>query len=269
MPAILKEVIDLLEETAPLHAAESWDNPGLQVGRLSQQIDKILIALDPTVQALIEASNIRAQLLLTHHPLIFKSISHISRDDYPGNIIFEAVEREISVFAAHTNLDAAQDGINDMLARLFGLQKVEALLENVESAMDKAGMGRIGDLPAQERLTSMADLVKRVLGIERVKVVGDRNKKIRRVAVVGGSGGRMVSTASHRGADLMITGDIGHHEALEAHHLGLALIDGGHFYTEKAALGLIANRLRDRVLDRGWDIPIETYRDEKSPFHFE
>lgn len=269
MPAILREVIDLLEETAPLRAAESWDNPGLQVGHLSQQIDKILVALDPTLPAVMEASNIKAQLLLTHHPLIFKSLSHIHRDDYPGNIIFEAVEREISIFAAHTNLDVARDGINDMLAMLFGLQKVEVLLEGVEAAMENAGMGRIGELPAEARLASMADVVKRVLGIERVKVVGDKDRKISRVAVVGGSGGRMLSTASQRGADLMITGDIGHHEALEAQRLGLALIDGGHFYTEKAALGLFANRLRDRVLDRGWDISVETYRDERSPFRFE
>ena len=261
----LLDILNLLEEIAPSHSAEDWDNTGLQIGDLSQRIGQIFISLDPTLKAVKRASKNGAQLLLTHHPLIFKPLSHIVLENYPGNVVFEAAKQDLSILAAHTNLDMAEGGINDMLAELFHLKNVAVLEENEGPGNDGIGLGRIGDLAEPVPLSSMIQAVKSILGLKIVRFVGRKNRKIRRLAVVGGSGGDMVIMASNKGADLLLTGDITHHVALEAENLGLALIDGGHFETEKAAFMLFAERLRDFFLEKGWEIKIMTYGDEKNP----
>ena len=261
----LKDIFDILEEMAPSYIAEGWDNTGLQVGNFSLETKKIFVALDPTLKAVRETSNRQAQLLLTHHPLIFKSLSHINEETYPGIVIFEAFKKGISIVAVHTNLDVIQGGINDILARLFELQDVDLLEKKDDLTMDDAGLGRIGSLQEPMSLSSMIERVKTILGSRSIKVVGREEMKIRRVAVVGGSGGGMVSEASKKGADLLITGDVSHHDALGAENLGLALIDGGHFHTEKIALRHFANRLKSTLIKEDWDVTVETYDDETSP----
>ncbi len=269
MVAKLKDILDVLEELAPSYTAEEWDNPGLQVGYFSQAIKKIFVAVDPSLKAIRKASNRDSQLLLTHHPLIFNPISHINQGNYPGNVIFEAFKKGISVVAAHTNLDVIWGGINDMLADLFELQEVELLEKRADLKMDDAGLGRIGYLPNPMRLSGMAETVKAILGTERIRVVGHKNMRVKRVAVVGGSGGGMISVASKKGADLLVTGDVSHHGARDAENLGLALIDGGHFHTEKAALRLFSGRLKDSFIQRGLDVIVEFYKDERDPMRYE
>lgn len=265
----LKAVLDILEQIAPSSAAEDWDNSGLQVGHLSQDIKKIFISLDPTLKAVRKAVERNAQLLLTHHTLIFKPISSLNREVYPGNVIFEALENGLSIVAAHTSLDVVQNGINDILADIFGLQDAEALEKISDLEVDGAGLGRIGDLPDPMRLSKITERVKAIFGAERIGVVGRKDRRIRRVAVVGGAGGRMVSVASKKGADLLVTGDVRHHEALEAETLGLALIDAGHFRTEKSALRLFAERLKDIFIRRDMHVIVEIYDDEKGPMRYE
>lgn len=269
MASKLKVILELLEEIAPSRAAEEWDNPGLQVGHASQEIEKIFISLNPTLKAVKKAFKRNAQLLLTHHSLIFRPLSSLDQQIYPGDVISEALEKRISIVSAHTNLDVVQGGINDILADLFGLQDVEVLENRNDLGIEGAGLGRIGHLPAPLKLGQMTKKVKEVLGTERLKVVGQKNRKIRRVAVVGGAGGATVSTASKKGADLLITGDVRHHEALEAETLGLALIDAGHFHTEKAALGAFGDRLKDAFMKRNMDVVVEVYKDEVDPARYE
>lgn len=263
----LKAVLGILEEIAPSHAAEDWDNPGLQMGHLSQEVGKIFISLDPTLKSLRKAVKRNAQVLLTHHPLILDPISSLNRDRYPGDVIFEAIERGISIVAAHTNLDAARGGINDGLADLFGLQEVEVLEKRSDLA--EGGLGRIGDLPEPVRLSEMTKRIKVILGAEKIRVVGRKGRRIERVAVVGGAGGGMVALALKRGAQLLITGEVRHHEALEAEALGLVLIDAGHFQTEKSALKPFVNHLRNRFLEQNMDVIVEVNDTEKSPMRYE
>lgn len=265
MPAI-KEILTLLDEMAPFSAAEEWDNSGLQVGSLSQEVEKVLVALDPTIKAIRETSARKAQLLLTHHPLIFNPLSRIALESYPGDVVFEAIINGISIVAAHTNLDVARGGINDMLADLLGLRDVEILRERGDQ---DSGIGRIGYLPEPVDLSKMTEMVKDVLGVTGIMVMGDRDREITRVAVVGGSGGKMVPIASEMGADLLITGDVRHNDALVADSFGLALIDGGHFNTEKVALNSFAGHFRDRLMERKWDIIVDLYEDEKDPMSYE
>lgn len=263
MNPTLEDILASLERIAPAGTAEDWDNPGLQVGNPSIKVRKILTALDPALSVVREASRREAQVILTHHPLIFPSLSSVNRAIYPGDVIFEACEAGVAIVAAHTNLDAAQGGISDMLASLFSLKDIEVLQKN--PAHLQKGLGRIGELPEPEPLFSFAQRMKPLLGAEVLGVSGGREKQVKRVAVVGGSGGSLVSLASFMGADVLVTGDVSHHDALRAKTLGLSLIDAGHFETEKTAFALFADRFEGLLRREGWEVRVEMIEDEKNP----
>jgi dinuclear metal center YbgI/SA1388 family protein len=186
----------------------------------------------------------------------------LNTEIYPGNVISEACKNEISILAAHTNLDTAQGGINDMLASLFQLKEAAVL-------QPRSGIGRIGYLPERCQLFSLVETIKDLLDASIVRVSGMREKWIRRVAVVGGSGGGLVSTASAMGADALVTGDVSHHDALLAQTLGLALVDAGHFHTEKAAFGLFAGRFKAFLTEEGWDVLVEEYQGQRNPLRWD
>ncbi|MBN1627287.1 MAG: Nif3-like dinuclear metal center hexameric protein [Deltaproteobacteria bacterium] len=268
MTPLLKDILNMLDEIAPFSGAEEWDNPGLQVGFVSDVIKKVFISLDPSIEALRKAGETGAQLLLTHHPLIFSGIKRIDPDIYPGDVIAEALTSRISIVAAHTNLDAAKDGINDILASMIGLQNTEALIEKNGSGKSLDGMGRVGNLSVPMTLTAIARNIMDVIGSTGLMVLGDPDREIKRVAVLGGSGGSELSHASGKGADLYVTGDVRHHEALTARSLGLALIDAGHFNMERAAMLAFADFLRDKFNERGWDIIVEIFKDESAPMTY-
>ncbi len=263
MSVSVADILDLLDEIAPFRLAESWDNCGLQVGSLELRVSKVLMALDPTVRALRMAAKRNAQMLLTHHPLIFTPLARLETDVYPGNVLAEALAENISVAAVHTNLDAACGGVNDVLAGLLHLENVEVLVAS--GAVPGAGMGRIGDLARPVSLAGMAERLRSVLRTERLLCCGKRAEKIRRVAVVGGSGGDMIGLAAQRGADLLVTGDVRHHHALEAEAAGIVLIDGGHFSTENSAFRHFAERLRSAAEGRRWELSIEVDENERDP----
>ncbi|MBW2017783.1 MAG: Nif3-like dinuclear metal center hexameric protein [Deltaproteobacteria bacterium] len=262
------QILELLEEIAPPRLAEEWDNPGMQVGCLSLEIDTILIALDPSLEALKDALKQGAQLLFTHHPLLFRSLSCLDADSYPGDVIALALKNDISIVAAHTNLDVAKGGINDQLAELFQLTDIEILQEHRDPRISEAGLGRIGSLPHPLALKDLVHRIKKALNIQQARVTGDLNQRIHRVAVVGGSGAGLLSLASKKGADVLVTGDVGHHHAREAEAIGVAIVDGGHFHTEWAAFMRFAGRLEAMFKDRRWEVTIKTYDRERPPqFH--
>jgi dinuclear metal center YbgI/SA1388 family protein len=262
----LEDIIALLERIAPASTAEDWDNPGLQVGDPSQEIRRVLMTLDPTIKAVQEARNRDATLVLSHHPLIFPSLSSLNRELPPGDVIYEACRSGIAIVSAHTNLDIAQGGINDMLASLFRLTGAEALKKSEGAA--GTGLGRIGDLQESAPLPHFTERIKNLLGLEFVRMSGGGKERIKRVAVVGGSGGSLVSLAFAMGADVLVTGDVGHHDALRAERLGMALIDAGHFHTEKKAFALFGDRLRDLLIGGGWDVEVENWQEERNPLNW-
>lgn len=267
MTPLLRDILDMLDKIAPFSCAEEWDNPGFQVGFLSDEIKKVFISLDPTMEALQKADERGAQLLLTHHPLIFSGIKNIDPGVYPGDVITLALTSRISVAALHTNLDIAKGGINDILARMIGLEDIEALIER-DSGNRLDGLGRIGRLTEPTPLTAIARDIMDAVDSTGLMVMGDPDRKIQKVAILGGSGGAELSHASKKGADLYITGDIRHHEALMARSLGLALIDAGHFSMERAAMHVFADHLRDRFKEMGWDMIVEIFEDETAPMRY-
>jgi dinuclear metal center YbgI/SA1388 family protein len=202
---------------------------------------------------------------LTHHPLILEPLTHLDIHTYPGNVIAEAIKRKVSVITLHTNLDAAKGGINDILADLLELRQVEVLKEM--DGMEGVGLGRIGNLSNTRRLSDVAKQIKRILDTENLKIVGEGDCPIKRIAVVGGSGGSLASLACEKEADLLLTGDVSYHHALEAQSQGIALIDGGHFHTEKTAFRIFGDRFKEGVAAEGWEVEVEMDEDQADPMH--
>lgn len=261
----LKEVINILDEIAPFALAEKWDNSGLQVGSQDQIIKKILVALDPTFEAVCRASSIDAQLLITHHPLLFKAVSCIDFNNYPGDVIREAIKKDVAIVAVHTNLDSARMGINYLLAQEIGLVDVDVLEPKELNGEEGYGIGVIGNLTGPVDLLSVSRLIKDTFGINTVKVIGPYESVIGRIAIVGGSGRDYIGTAVQKNADLLITGDIGHHDALTAKTLNINVIDAGHFSTERTALTGFIKNLEEKFESNKMNIALELYGEETDP----
>lgn len=226
-----EEVTRKLEELSPLSYAESWDNPGLLAGRKEKEIKRIYIALDATTRAIEEAIRLEADMLLTHHPLIFKGIKKVNSDDFVGRRILMLAGNDISYYAMHTNFDVM--GMADAAADVIGLKNREVLEITFEDDIAKEGFGRLGKLPGIMTLEECALYIKKVFGIQWVKVFGDRDMEIEKAAISPGSGQSMIEPALAKGADLLITGDIDHHDGIDALERGMAVIDAGHFGLEQ------------------------------------
>ncbi|MBW1922478.1 MAG: Nif3-like dinuclear metal center hexameric protein [Deltaproteobacteria bacterium] len=263
MRPTLKDLLHLLDRMAPFRLAETWDNSGLQVGSASWEARGVHVALDPGIRALKGAVESGCGVLLTHHPLLFRPLARVETDIYPGEVVKEAVRHEVAVVAMHTNLDAAPGGINDILAELLGLTDVE-VLEESESAAG-AGIGRVGNLPAPVPASEFLGRIGEIMGARHLGVVNPPRDPVRRVAVVGGSGGGLLRVSAEKRAQVLVTGDIGHHHALEAGASGLCVVDAGHYRTERCAMEVFSRRLGDAFLREGWHIPVHFDRDEKDP----
>ena len=261
----LDTLMKVLNEECPFSLAEEWDNSGLQVGTGEGVIKKILVALDPSRGAVNKAVSINAQLLITHHPLIFRKISTVNSKKYPGNVIKEAIKNDIAIVAMHTNLDSARSGLNDILAEMLNLDNVEVLDPKEPQCCNGFGLGRIGDLHDAVNFSSYLTKVKKIFNAKNLRFTGSDNTLIKRVAVVGGSGGDMIPAAAEKGADLLITGDIGHHDALTAESCGINVIDAGHFNTERTALVLYTKKMEEIFHKNNMDVTLEIYSGEVNP----
>jgi len=352
------EIINLLEELAPPHLAEDWDNVGLQVGSVRAEVDATLISIDPSPAVIEEARRRGAGMIVCHHPLIFRPLRRVVQDEPAGALLQDAMLAGIAVYAAHTNLDSSPQGVNVALAELFELQDhvpllpapvgegyklvtflpaehvaavsaalfeagagnigdytgcsfrvhgtgtftpgpgsspvygsktgpsevSEARLEMVvetdrmgdvvkallashpyeEPAYDfyrlympaGAGLGRVGDLPEPASLGQLARECRRLLQNPAARLAGDPSIAVRRLAVCGGSGGKLAARAVEAGAQALITGDVDHHEAQEALAAGLAVIDAGHYHTEKPVVPHLAALLAEGAERAGLKLEI-------------
>lgn len=225
------QVIQILEELSPLSFAESWDNPGLLAGRKDKEVKVVYIALDATTEVIREAIRVKADLLLTHHPLIFKGLKQVRTDDFIGRRIFELIQHDICYYAMHTNFDVM--GMADAAADEMNLKAPQVLDITFEDEISKEGFGRIGNLPQIMSLKQCCEYVKKCYQIDHVKVFGDLDMDVEKAVIMPGSGKSMIDIALKKGADVMITGDIDHHAGMDAYEQGMAVIDAGHFGLEK------------------------------------
>ncbi len=224
------EIIDKLEALSPTEFAEEWDNIGLLAGRRDKEVRTVYIALDATDAVIGEAVRLGADLLLTHHPLIFKKMSRVNTDDFIGRRVCELIRNDISYYAMHTNFDVM--GMADAAADELSLKDRRVLDVTYEDDISKEGCGRVGELKDSMRVEALAGLVKEKFHVPNVRVFGDLDSPVRTVAVMPGSGGGFIQDALAAGADAMIT-DVCHHEGIDAVAQGLAVIDAGHYGIEK------------------------------------
>ncbi|MBO5146370.1 MAG: Nif3-like dinuclear metal center hexameric protein [Lachnospiraceae bacterium] len=225
------EVIEKLESLSPAAFAEEWDNIGLLAGRRGKEVETIYIALDASDDVIEDAVRLGADMLLTHHPLIFKKLDRIDTDDFIGKRVYELIRNDISYYAMHTNFDVM--GMADAAADELSLKDREVLNVTYEDDISKEGCGRIGRLNQCMSVAELAELVKQRFHVPNVRVYGDLGDIVEAAAVMPGSGGSYIKDALKMGADVMITGDIDHHEGIDAVSQGLTLIDAGHYGIEK------------------------------------
>ncbi len=366
--ARLTDIIGLLNQLCPPDLAEEWDNVGLQVGDPKAEVTRILVCLDAEEVAVQEAQRLGAQLIISHHPLIFSPLKHLSPTDMTGRVLFQAIKQDIAVVSAHTNLDRAADGLNDWLAQRLGITDLVPLerpekdhfyklvvyvpldyemevraavfaagaghrgaydhcsfnsrgtgtfrgspgtqpfigtpgkLETTEevrletilpaslsnkivSRMLKAhpyeevaydlipleterldvGLGRVGQLEQTISLQQFAEQVKVNLQLPALKLVGDLQQQINRVAVCGGTGMSLFSAAVCHGADCLVTADIKFHEAQRARAEGVALIDAGHFATEQIMVAELSKRLRKVSTEQQFHLEVIEMTAESDP----
>lgn len=229
----IEDFYNAINEIAAFNSAESWDNVGLLVGSLKTKVKSALVALDVTSAVIAEAKLLNANLIITHHPVIFP---HFSRIDCESPL-YELISSKISVISAHTNYDAADGGVNDILCAHLGITNI-----NVVESAEFPGLGRFGELEKPLSSRELAAFVKERLGACAVKYTHGAACSV--VAVCGGSGGGLWRDAREQGAHALITSEVKHHQLLEAMEARFTLIDAGHHATEAISVRPLAEQLR-------------------------
>ncbi len=248
------------DKNYPRDLAYEWDNVGLQIGTLNKEITGVLLTLDVTKEVVDEAVKKRANLIIAHHPLVFKPLSNILTDSYKGKVIERLIKEDIAVYVSHTNYDLGHDGMNTVLADKLGLENPEIL----EMTSETHGIGKIGDFGPMT-LKEALPIIKERLGMQHGRLITNRNgdKIIKKIAISGGSGASHMAMAKFKGADLYITGDVSYHQAHDMLQMGLSTLDIGH-YVEKH----FSEALKKDLEDAGVDCPIYESIIDLNPFTY-
>lgn len=240
--AKVKDIVARIESIAPLKLQEDYDNAGYQVGDPEQAVSKIITCLDITEATVEEAIACGAQMIVSHHPLLFRPIKRITPSDYISRTIIKAIKAGITLYSAHTNLDNAYMGVNYKMAEKLGLSNVSPLTPlpaektiNIENA-ELCGSGVIGTLSEKISSEDFEVLVKKAFKCIFVRTNG-KVTSVKKVALCGGSGADFIRDAERKGADVFLTGEIGYHSFFG--HEGILLMEAGHFETEQYTCELL------------------------------
>lgn len=230
----VQDLFDYLKAVAPLELQLDFDNAGFLIGHGGSEVRTVLLALDVTDEVADEAIRSGAQLIVSHHPIIFHPLRSVT-DSRPDTVkLLRLIENRIAVISMHTNLDIAEGGVNDVLIKLLGAE--------TDGALDADGCGRVGHLPAPLPLEDFLARCKQTLAVNGLRYVS-AGKRVQRLAVMGGAGADSIAQAAALGCDTYVTADIKYHDFLCARELGLNLIDADHFCTEDPVI----SELRDRL----------------------
>ena len=238
----VSDILQFVETLAPRSMAMDWDNVGMLCGSRSTPVTRVLVALDPFEHVCKEAADWGAQVIVTHHPLIFKPLPNVTDETTIGRGLMTLIKHDISAINAHTNLDQAPGGVNDVLAQKLALVNVQVVNPcGTTVSGEPWGLLRMGEVP-QQPLDAFLKRVKTLLGCEGLRYV-DGGKPVKKVAVGGGACGDGWREALDAGCDTFVTSDIKYNQFWDAHDMGLNLIDAGHFYTENHAAVLLAEKI--------------------------
>ena len=238
----VSDILKLVETLAPRSMKMDWDNVGLLCGSRSTPVTKILVALDPFEHVCKEAAQWGAELIVTHHPLIFRPLPNVTDETTIGRGIRTLIKHDISAINAHTNLDQAPGGVNDILARKLALDNVRVISpRGTTEAGEPWGLLRMGEVPEQS-LEAFLGHVKALLNCEGLRYA-EGGKSVKKVAVGGGACADGFREALDAGCDTFVTSDIKYNQFWDAHDLGLNLIDAGHFHTENPVVSVLAEKI--------------------------
>lgn len=240
----VSDVLHFIDTLAPRGIMEGWDNCGLLCGCGSKEVRTILVALDPFEAVAQEAIREQADLIVTHHPLIFRPQKSVTDETSVGRTLMMLIQNGISAINAHTNLDCAKGGVNDVLAQKLGLTDVTILNPTGVDANGNAfGLLRAGNAPEQP-LEQFLGFIKKALGCPGLRYVS-ADRPVRRVAVGGGACADEFEEAYRHGCDTLVTSDAKYNQFWDAQDLGINLIDAGHFYTENPVCEYLHARLQE------------------------
>ena len=259
MDLFIQDIIDILQEIAPVELAESWDNVGLLAGNPKEKAHALLVALDPTLPLLNQAVSQGANVIITHHPIIFHPLKALRTDQPIGHFLAEAVKKNIHVIACHTNLDSTVDGVSDILAQQLGLTGIAPLVAGKPDS-STCGLGRIGQYNTPTTPEECIEKLRKACNPSWLLEAGPRPKQVQRIAVCGGSCSEFAETAMEANADLFITAEVKHSIARWAEEAGFWIIDGGHFATEQLAMGPLQEHVQQQINRRNGNNTVYTAR---------
>ena len=242
----VKDIVNIIEEFAPLYLKEDFDNVGLMVGDKEGSVKKVLLALDCTLKVIEEAKAKEIDLIITHHPLIFRKPSNITTDTLQGKKIIELIKNDIYLYSSHTNLDSVCEGINETITKMLGFNNFKILEGNKKDST--AGIGRVAKLEKEISLEELVALVKEKLNVQNLRVVKGEEKIIK-VAIINGSGQDYISRAINKGANCIITGDTTYHFASDYKEMGISIIDVGHFASEWIVFLKTMKNIKNKLQD--------------------
>ncbi|MFI3332913.1 MAG: Nif3-like dinuclear metal center hexameric protein [Rikenellaceae bacterium] len=246
MATTIREVTDIIEAFAPLAYQASYDNAGLIVGRAESEVDGVLLAVDVTEEVIEEAKRVGANLIITHHPIIFHPLKRFNSVSYVERCVEEAIRSNISLYACHTNLDSAPEGMSWRLAKILGIGKLE-LLEST-STVEGVGFGVIGSLSEPMAFDLFIEHIAKVLGISALRYSRPIDRPVSRVALCTGSGGSLISRVKGCGIDLYITADLKYNDFMEPTD-EFTVVDIGHFESEYCAIDILCDILSKKMFN--------------------
>lgn len=256
-----RKIITKIDELAPLELTDKWDNSGLQIGDINTYIKGILLVMDISTEVIDKALSKGCNMIISHHPLFFEEIKKLDFSTKKGKMIETIIKNDILVYSVHSNIDRAPKGMNDMIKKKLKIQDSEVLLQGIENEF--TGYGIIGKIIEIKNIGDLSNYLKEKLNIENLRIYGDLYKNLNKIAFCGGSGSFLIEDAISKNADVIITGDIKHHDVQKALERDLLIIDIGHFKSEFFILDHIKEYLTNNLEE---DISI--FIDEEDYFSY-
>lgn len=239
----VEDVCRYLDTIAPSHLAAAWDNAGLLVGRTDQPVSRVMTCLSVTQAVVREAMDEEVQLIVTHHPLPFRPLKRVTGADSVGQRLLDLIEAKIAVYSPHTRWDSADGGINELLSQLMGLGQVRPIIESSGESAGPPGSGRWGRLPSAQTVQQIGQTLLDRLKSNCYLLVGNPSQSVEYVAVACGAGDDFVPLAVQRGCQLLVTGELRFHSAMEAECFGMSVVALGHYVSERFGVEQLASRL--------------------------
>jgi dinuclear metal center YbgI/SA1388 family protein len=241
------EVLNYINELAPFKYAEVWDNVGLMLGSRKCEVRRIMLCMDVTLKAVQESIDKGVDLIVSHHPFLFSKLKSVDFDSMKGQRIVTLIKNDINVISAHTNLDVAVGGVNDAFAEAVGLTECDKFKTYIPEGFEvDLGLGKVGKLPNELSFDQFVSHIKKNLDIQNLRVIGAQPATVKKVATFCGSFDGDLESVKRHSVDLLLTGDIKYHTALDAREMGLCILDVGHFASERIILTRLKKLLENR-----------------------